>query len=134
MNPEEIALWNRINDFQFDEKSARFPFSLKVAKEYNWDIQFTAEAILEYKKYAFLSCILKNTSPPVIIDKVWHIHLLYTKQYWHVWCKDILQKELHHNPASGGILEKQELMKASEDTKSKYQECFGIKPLKKYWS
>ncbi len=134
MNPEELELWTRIDGFQIDDPNATFPFSLKLAKEYDWDLKFTAEAINEYKKYAFLSCILEHTSPSPIVDKVWHVHLLYTKQYWQIWCKDILKRELHHNPANGGHTEQQELKDVFKMTKLKYTACFEVKPPKKYWT
>ena len=96
-------LWNRLQEFSLDESSVDFPFSKKLAKEENWTETFTRKAIDEYKKFAYLCCKLPNgASPSEIIDKVWHMHLIYTQNYWEEFCPEVLQQKLHHQPSKGG--------------------------------
>jgi hypothetical protein len=94
--------WTRIKDFSLDNPNVDFPFSKKLAKEENWTENFTKRAIEEYKKFVYLCCILpKGASPSEIVDKVWHMHLIYTQNYWEEFCQIfcsrnfiiILQKE-----------------------------------------
>jgi hypothetical protein len=40
-------------------------------------------------------------SPSPIIDKAWHLHLLYTKEYWSDFCPNILGFNLDHSPHTG---------------------------------
>lgn len=89
---KDESLWNRIQGFSLDAPDADFPFSKKLAKEENWSLDFTRRAIEEYKKFVYLCCILPNgASPSKIIDKVWHMHLIYTQSYWEDFCPNILK-------------------------------------------
>ena len=49
--------------------------------------------------------LLQRRSPSAIVDSVWHLHLTYTADYWGKFCKETLQRELHHYPSSGGNAE-----------------------------
>src|SRR5215203_396854 len=92
-------LWGKIQTFSFDDPSSDIPFSKKLQKENNWDSPFTASAIEEYRKFIFLCCILPNgASPSDTVDKVWHMHLTYTKNYWVDFCRITLHKDIHHFP------------------------------------
>jgi len=114
-------LWKRIQAFSLDASNVDFPFSKKLAAEENWTSDFTNTAIEEYKKFVYLCCISPyGASPSEIVDKVWHMHLLYTENYWEEFCPNILQRKLHHHPSKGGFEEK-----------SKHEEWF-FKTLKNY--
>ncbi|WP_407480717.1 glycine-rich domain-containing protein [Elizabethkingia meningoseptica] len=99
-------LWNRIMGFSLDAPDAEYPFSKKLAKEENWSPDFTKKAIEEYKKFIYLCCIFPNgASPSKIVDKVWHMHLIYTWSYWEEFCPVILKRNIHHHPSKGGNAE-----------------------------
>ncbi|KIC61785.1 glycine-rich domain-containing protein [Chryseobacterium taiwanense] len=128
------SLWNRIQKFSIDDPIADFPFSKKLAKEENWTLDFTNKAIEEYKKFVYLCCILpKGASPSTIVDKVWHMHLMYTQNYWEEFCPNILQQELHHHPSSGGFIEKVKHENWFEDTLKNYEDTFQQKPPEEIW-
>ena len=40
-------------------------------------------------------------TPSDQIDQVWHLHLLYTQSYWIDFCKNTIQKDIHHGPTKG---------------------------------
>ncbi|KUJ57674.1 glycine-rich domain-containing protein [Chryseobacterium aquaticum] len=127
-------LWERIQGFSLDAENSTFPFSKKLAKEENWSLDFTKRAIEEYKKFVYLSCILPNgASPSEIVDKVWHMHLIYTQNYWEEFCPNILQQKLHHNPSKGGESENEKHKNWLDETLKSYQEIFHQEPPQDIW-
>lgn len=103
---KEDALWKRLDAYSPDNENYAIPFSRKLAVTEGWTRRFTLQAIQEYKRFIYLCCISRNgASPSVVVDKVWHMHLLYTVEYWKEFCPDVLGRELHHYPNVGGIEE-----------------------------
>ncbi|MEM9510757.1 MAG: hypothetical protein AAGA16_24325, partial [Cyanobacteria bacterium P01_E01_bin.35] len=106
-----------------------FPFSAKLSWEYRWTGIFTYRAIQEYKKFIFLAMVADHTvSPSTIVDRVWHLHLLYTHSYWDEFCGKVLRKPLHHNPSLGSRQEGFEYRYQYQQTLRSYQTYFGIPP------
>ncbi|WP_294221488.1 hypothetical protein [uncultured Chryseobacterium sp.] len=132
--PENELLWNRLLHFELDHPGAEFPFSKKLAKEENWTESFTQKAIEEYKKFVYLCCILPNgASPGEVVDKVWHLHLTYTQNYWEEFCPDILQRKLHHHPSNGGNSEAEKHRNWFGETLKNYRKVFGQLPPEEIW-
>ncbi|WP_294322448.1 hypothetical protein [uncultured Chryseobacterium sp.] len=132
--PENGLLWNRLLHFELDHPGAEFPFSKKLAKEENWTESFTQKAIEEYKKFVYLCCILPNgASPGEVVDKVWHLHLTYTQNYWEEFCPDILQRKLHHHPSNGGKDEAEKHSNWFKETLENYCKVFGEMPPEEIW-
>jgi hypothetical protein len=133
-NPLETSLWENIRTFAFDDPASNFPFSKKLQKENNWSSSFTNEAIEEYRKFIFLCCILPDgASPSETVDKVWHLHLTYTTNYWIHFCKNTLQKDIHHYPSKGGSEEQTKHTDWYQQTLSKYKEVFETTPPAAIW-
>lgn len=127
-------LWKRLQNFSLDHPDADFPFSKKLAKEENWTNSFTAKAIEEYKKFVYLCCSLPNgASPSEIVDKVWHLHLVYTQNYWEEFCPGILQRKLHHHPSQGGQKENEKHKMWFNETLESYREIFQQEPPEEIW-
>ncbi|WP_267403617.1 MULTISPECIES: hypothetical protein [unclassified Chryseobacterium] len=127
-------LWNRLQGFSLDKANVNFPFSKKLAKEENWSEDFTAKAIEEYKKFVYLCCILPNgASPSEIVDKVWHMHLIYTQNYWEEFCPNILQQKLHHHPSNGGQNENEKHKNWFSETLTNYEKIFQEIPPHEVW-
>lgn len=72
-------------------------FKHKLSQLYNWNEDYIDRLIIEYKKFLYLGTI-QSVNPSWEIDQMWHLHLQYTKEYWNVWCKEILKIDFHHNP------------------------------------
>ena len=78
-------------DDRDDRDSATDTFVLqklfyKCVKSYNWDIIKAFDIVLEFKNFIAIKKYLKDfdatvCSPSILIDQVWHIALLYTKEY-----------------------------------------------------
>jgi hypothetical protein len=131
---KDESLWNRIQGFSLDAPDADFPFSKKLAKEENWSLDFTRKAIEEYKKFVYLCCILPNgASPSRIVDKVWHMHLIYTQNYWEEFCPDILKRPLHHHPSKGGTAENEKHLSWFQDTLESYRKVFQEEAPDEIW-
>ncbi|WP_027387256.1 glycine-rich domain-containing protein [Chryseobacterium gregarium] len=122
---QDSSLWNRIQGFSLDTPGAEIPFSKKLATEENWTESFTQKAVEEYKKFVYLCCIVPGgASPSRVIDKVWHMHLIYTQNYWEEFCPDILRQKLHHHPSNGGSHEKAKHEAWFRETLKNYGEVF----------
>jgi hypothetical protein len=61
MNTQELALYERIQQFSLDDIDVKFPFSQKLAKENNWTDEYTQRVIDEYKKFVFLAVVAGHT-------------------------------------------------------------------------
>ncbi len=119
-------LWQKIQAFAFDEPYSNFPFSKKLAKENNWSSGFTKAAIEEYRKFIYLCCISPTgASPSDTVDIVWHLHLTYTQNYWASFCKNTLQKDIHHQPSKGGVGENNKHIDWYKNTLQLYEEVFS---------
>jgi len=128
------SLWERLQKFSLDNANATFPFSKKLAKEESWTFDFTQRAIEEYKKFVYLCCISPNgASPSEIVDKVWHMHLIYTQNYWEEFCPNILKQNLHHHPSNGGFEEKDKHENWFTETLENYKKVFSKEPPEDIW-
>jgi uncharacterized protein (TIGR04222 family) len=135
MNQEYLQLYQCIKDFQLDDRHAKFPFSQKLAKENRWSAEYTQRAIEEYKKFAFLAVVAGHTvTPSEQVDRVWHLHLLYTRSYWDDFCRNVLQIPLHHNPSLGGCKERAKFYHQYDRTLASYEFFFGQSPPTDIWS
>lgn len=131
---KDESLWSRIQEFSMDASDADFPFSKKLAKEENWSLDFAKKAIEEYKKFVYLCCILPNgASPSEVVDKVWHLHLIYTRNYWEEFCPNILKRPLHHHPSKGGFNENVKHQNWFTDTLTSYKEIFQSEAPHEIW-
>ena len=133
MNLEEQLLWNAILDFNIDDPTASYTFTDRLCKENGWSMEYALRAILEYKKFMLLICVSDvPQAPSDQVDQVWHLHLLYTQSYWISFCKNVLKKDIHHNPTTGS--EPQGTFKELYDaTLQLYALKFGEEPPKDIW-
>jgi len=127
-------LWGRISAYQIDQADVIIPFSRKLAQTEGWTRRFCLLAIEEYKKFVYLCCISKNgASPSIVVDKVWHMHLLYTTEYWKEFCPKILERELHHFPNVGGINDYHKHQDWYLETLKLYINIFRQNPPEVFW-
>jgi uncharacterized protein (TIGR04222 family) len=102
LTPEQQETWNRVEAFEIDEPGVPAPFSVRLAKEQGWTQGYTLRAIQEYKRFAFLSTVSAfPVTPSKVVDEVWHLHLIYTRNYWEDFCGKALGRRLHHHPGTG---------------------------------
>lgn len=105
---------------------------MKEREGYTDDV-FLGIAIDEYKKFiAICSAYASPTSPVImgsVIDPVWHVHILFTKDYTRM-CNKVAGGYLHHDPAFPEELGS--LEEGYSSTLGMYAKNFGT-PSKTYW-
>jgi hypothetical protein len=127
-------MWQKIATFQIDDLTAEQPFSSVLVQEMGWDEDFANLAILEYRKFMLLCNLYPQAmTPSVHVDTVWHLHLLYTRNY-HSFCVEALGcNYLHHEPSKGGPVEDQIFTDFYAATLKMYSEVFGSIPPESIW-
>ncbi len=122
---QDIALWKRIAAHQFDAPTGSAPFSVKLAQAEGWSKAFTNRVIEEYRRFVYLTQVSDaQVTPSEAVDRAWHMHLTFTRDYWDVFCAEVLGKPLHHEPCAGA--EDMPRYRAQyEQTKALYLREFG---------
>lgn len=134
MNQEQLKLWNDIKNFELDEPGVSLSFTDRLARENAWTIEYSIRAVLEYKKFIFLLTISDHPlTPSDQVDQVWHLHLIYTQSYWIDFCKNTVQKDIHHGPTRGGEMENAKYTNWYEKTKELYLATFRTEAPKDMW-
>src|SRR5262245_44325073 len=128
------ALLSRLEAFEFDTLGAVAPFSRKLAAEQNWPPHYTKRVIQEYRRFLFLAATSDGVmSPSPAVDAAWHLHLTYTRSYWDGLCRQVLGRELHHEPSLGGGAESRRYQQYYRDTVVRYTAEFGETPPADIW-
>jgi uncharacterized protein (TIGR04222 family) len=97
-NDGQRELWTRIAAHPIGGDAAH-SFAIRLAREQGWTRSEAAEAIDEYRRFCFLAFVAGHeVTPSEEVDAVWHLHLLYTRDYWDVFCVTVLGAPLHHGP------------------------------------
>ncbi len=127
-------LINRIMAFDIDEADVQMPLTSRLAREQTWTHAFSWRVVTEYKRFIVLAMIAGHpVTPSEQVDQVWHLHLLYTRSYWHYLCRDILGQELHHGPTKGGTAEGKKFFDWYRQTLESYERIFKDKPPLDIW-
>ena len=131
---ESSQLLKRIEVFELDDSKAKLPFTARLAREQGWTHAFAGRVVREYKRFVALAAVAGHpVSPPEPVDQVWHLHLVYTKSYWQDLCRDVLGKELHHFPTTGGGEESAKFDDWYARTLESYRQWFGAEPPSDIW-
>jgi hypothetical protein len=134
MNSVQQDLWARIKNFEIDDLNSPFTFSDRLARENGWSIEYSLEAIDEYKKFILLLCVADHPlTPSDPVDQVWHLHLLYTESYWIDFCERVLNRKIHHGPTKGGVSERNKFEDWYSKTLKLYQQVFSATPPQALW-
>lgn len=128
------ALWQAINAHNLDAADAALPFSRRLMRETGWTQDFAKRAIHEYKAFIYLVCTGGTLlAPSETVDRVWHLHLIYTRDYWDRFCAQVLKRPVHHSPSMGGEAEDALYGGAYERTRRLYRAEFGTAPPQEFW-
>ena len=134
MTSTQQALYQRIENYAFDEAPAAVPFHTKLGKDNGWSLRYTARAITQYRRFAFLAVAANHpVAPSDTVDQVWHLHLLHSRSYWGRFCEQVLAAPLHHQPTEGGEQEREKFEQWYTRTLECYREYFGEAPPADIW-
>ena len=132
--PGSDRLWGRIQSFSFEDGPASCSFWARLASENGWSMSFAARVITEYRRFLYLAVVAGHqVSPSDRVDQVWHLHLLYTESYWNRLCRDVLGMPLHHQPTTGGGLERAKFDDWYRKTLETYRSVFVEDPPADIW-
>ncbi len=125
----------RIDAFDIDGPTPpALPFAARLAREHGWSRPHAARVVAEYKRFAYLAVASgRPVCPSEAVDAAWHLHLTYTRSYWHSFCRDTLGQPLHHDPTRGGPAEAGKHHAMYDATLAAYQETFGHAPPADIW-
>ena len=127
------ALWKRLQAHDFDAIGTAYPYFKKLASAEGWDRRYTDDVIQEYRRFLYLTQISDGqVTPSVAIDRAWHVHLTFTRNYWDRLCRDVLGGPLHHEPCAGSE-DMPRYQRQFVDTKSLYVQEFGRVPPAHIW-
>jgi hypothetical protein len=133
MNEAQTALWLRICKHDLD-RAAAYPFTARLAAENGWSALYALQVIEEYRRFCFLAAAAGHpVSPSDAVDQAWHLHLLYTDDYWNVWCTQVLCHQLHHGPTKGGLTETKKYGDWYGHTLESYRIFFRCTPPENLW-
>jgi hypothetical protein len=100
--PARKDLWRRVERHDFEPETT-LNFTHRLARDHGWSLEEARAAVDAYRRFCFLAIISPTpVTPSEIVDEVWHQHLIYSRDYWTVWCGQVLQAPLHHDPTPGG--------------------------------
>ncbi len=118
--------WAKIQHHPLDDPAADLPFTRRLARENRWPLDFAVRVVREYRRFCYLAIAAGHpVTPSDEIDQAWHLHLLYTRDYWEVFCPDVLGTALHHGPTRGGSTEATRYDEQYRRTLNSYAEAFN---------
>jgi len=128
------ALWLRLQQFVLDDPNSAMPFSLRLARDNGWSRHYAIRVVAEYKKFCYLALRSGDAvTPSDAVDQAWHLHLIYTENYWEEFCADVLRQPLHHNPTRGGQEQREKFRGDYAGTLDAYRRIFGAEPPDDIW-
>ncbi|MGJ8725863.1 MAG: glycine-rich domain-containing protein [Roseibacillus sp.] len=129
---EEVV--SRILEFEVGEPNANLSFLARLCREQRWTRAYAGRVFLEYKRFIILGLYSGHpVTPSEHVDHIWHLHLLYTRSYWHDFCRDTLGQDFHHGPTQGGAAEGAKFTDWYERTLDSYQNEFDEPPPPDIW-
>ncbi len=113
---------------------ATFGFEGRLAAENGWSRSFAERVAAEYRRFLILVATHgEPLTPSDAVDQAWHLHLTYSRDYWHGLCRDILARELHHDPTTGGADRREHYRERYAFTLAAYRSTFDAEPPADIW-
>ena len=101
----------------------------------HWSEEDIKDALHAYKQFIELKVVYDDwnadlLSPSLLVDQVWHLHVLDTRAY-NSSCIQLCDRLIHHDPDGDGDLSQR--AKRVKKTRQVYREHFGCEPNGKIW-
>ncbi|WP_147363214.1 glycine-rich domain-containing protein [Deinococcus sp. RM] len=125
--PTLPPLWDELRAYALPEG-----LLARVAREQRWTPAYAQRAALEYRRFLLLSTLGAPVTPSAVVDEVWHLHLLFTRDYWER-LTPLLPTPLHHEPGGGQPGEPLRFRAQYEATLDAYARTFGERPPADIW-
>ena len=127
-------LWESIQNFEIGPSNAFLSFTDRLARENGWSSRFAGRVVEEYRRFCFLAMTAGHpVTPSEEVDQAWHLHLLYSENYWSDFCGGVMRRPLHHDPTRGGRREDGKYRDWYQATLDSYARVFGEDPPGDVW-
>ncbi len=127
-------LWLRLCSHPIGPADASLSFAARLARENGWTAAHTDRVLEEYRRFVFLAMTAGHeVTPSDAVDQAWHLHLTYTRDYWDIFCPQVLGAPLHHGPTAGGEAETHRFHAQYAGTLAAYEAVFGAPPPEDLW-
>jgi hypothetical protein len=124
-SPPRVDLWRRIEAHEF-EPGTPLNFTARLARDHGWRLETARAAVAAYRRFCFLAVVSPTpVTPSEMVDEVWHQHLIYSRDYWDVWCGRALRAPLHHDPTPGGPEAQKLYRRQYAQTLALHERAFG---------
>ncbi|MDE8650335.1 glycine-rich domain-containing protein [Novosphingobium album (ex Liu et al. 2023)] len=127
--PDDDPLWQALCGYAIGPGDAARGFADRLARENGWSAAHADRVIEEYRRFCWL-CVRADhvVTPSEDVDQAWHLHLLYSRDYWERFCPQVLGRPLHHGPTRGGMAEQEKHFTQYALTLRSYERRFGPPP------
>ncbi len=133
-HPARRVLIGRIETLGIGRDDATLGFEGRLAAENGWTRSFAGRVATEYRRFlALIANSEEPLTPSDAVDQAWHLHMVYTRDYWHGLCRDTVRRELHHEPTSGGVDQRDYYRERYAHTLDRYRTTFGTEPPGDIW-
>lgn len=127
-------LIGRIETLTIGQIDAALSFEGRLAAENGWTEAFAVRVGREYRRFLALIAISdEQLTPSDAVDQAWHLHMVYTRDYWHGLCRDIVGRDIHHEPTTGGSDRRDHYRSRYSHTLDLYRATFGDTPPADIW-
>jgi hypothetical protein len=134
VSPPRDELWHRIAAHEIGPPDVSLTFTARLARENRWSLAHAEAVIGEYKCFCYLALTAGHeVTPSDAVDQAWHLHLTYSRDYWQVFCPEVLRSDLHHGPTKGGAAERDRFYHQYAATLAAYEAAFGAAPPPDIW-
>ncbi len=128
------VLIGRIETLAIGRIDSTLGFEGRLAAENGWSEAFASRVAVEYRRFLALVAIGdEQLTPSDAVDQAWHLHLAYTRDYWYDLCRNIVGRDLHHEPTSGGIDQREHYRDCYARTIERYRATFNETPPGDIW-
>jgi len=134
MSATSSDLWQRLAAYEIGPADAALSFTQRLARENRWSAEHATRVVREYKRFCYLAKTAGHeVTPSDSVDQAWHLHLTYSRDYWHRFCPEVLEADLHHGPTAGGQVERSRYYDQYAATLKSYEAAFGEAPPRDIW-
>jgi hypothetical protein len=134
MQIDNPKLWEDLSHYSFEDPTSSLTILRRLSMEHGWPLEYARRVTDEYKKFVYLAVMAGHkVTPSDEVDQVWHLHMIYTEEYWDNFCTNILHTKLHHGPTKGGKNEDIKFDDWYSKTKDSYRRIFGTEPPEDIW-
>ncbi len=124
------SLSAKLQNFDFPEPG----LTNRLIEEQGWDRQFIAKAKQEYLRFIVLATSAPTeVTPSLVVDEVWHTHLMFSKSYIEDLCLNNLERIIHHSPGTGEATHDAKYQGQYLRTLATYKQVFGQEAPSDLW-